>query len=299
MRKILITGGTVFVSRFIAEHYVSKGDDVYVLNRNTRPQPQGTTLIEADRHALGEILRPYRFDLVIDTAYTAQDVDLLLDGLSGFGDYVLISSGAVYPESAPLPFTEETALEVNKYWDKYGLNKIAAEAALERRAPGAYILRPPYIYGPMNNVYREAFVFDCARLGRKFYLPKDGGQKLQFFHVRDLCRFIDVLLEKKPERHIFNVGNREMVSIREWAELCYKIVDRPAEFVNVYEDIDQRKYFSFYDYEYRLDVTRQYELMSDITDLETGLKEAWDWYRENEDKVNKKPYMEYIDNRLS
>lgn len=299
MRKILITGGTVFVSRFIAEHYVSKGDDVYVLNRNTRPQPQGTTLIEADRHALGEILRPYRFDLVIDTAYTAQDVDLLLDGLSGFGDYVLISSGAVYPESAPLPFTEETALEVNKYWDKYGLNKIAAEAALERRAPGAYILRPPYIYGPMNNVYREAFVFDCARLGRKFYLPKDGGQKLQFFHVRDLCRFIDVLLEKKPERHIFNVGNREMVSIREWVELCYKIVGRPAEFVNVYEDIDQRKYFSFYDYEYRLDVTRQYELMSDITDLETGLKEAWDWYRENGDKVNKKPYMEYIDNRLS
>ena len=31
MRKILVTGGTVFVSRFIAEYYVAKGDEVYVL----------------------------------------------------------------------------------------------------------------------------------------------------------------------------------------------------------------------------------------------------------------------------
>lgn len=26
MRKILVTGGTVFVSRFIAEHYLAKAD---------------------------------------------------------------------------------------------------------------------------------------------------------------------------------------------------------------------------------------------------------------------------------
>ena len=48
MRKILVTGGTVFVSRFIAEHYVAKGDEVYVLNRNTRPQSAAVKLIQAD-----------------------------------------------------------------------------------------------------------------------------------------------------------------------------------------------------------------------------------------------------------
>ena len=57
----------------------------------------------------------------------------------------------------------------------------------------AYILRPPYLYGPMNNVYREAFVFDCALADRKFYLPKDGSMKLQFFHVKDLCRLMEVI----------------------------------------------------------------------------------------------------------
>ena len=34
MRKLLVTGGTVFVSRYVAEYYAKKGDEVYVLNRN-------------------------------------------------------------------------------------------------------------------------------------------------------------------------------------------------------------------------------------------------------------------------
>ena len=68
MKKILVTGGTVFVSRYIAEYYVQKGDEVYVLNRNTKEQSEGVTLIEADRHNLLDILKGYSFDVVIDTA---------------------------------------------------------------------------------------------------------------------------------------------------------------------------------------------------------------------------------------
>lgn len=298
MKKILVTGGTVFVSRYIAEYYMKKGWEVYVLNRNSREQSEGVKLIQADRHDLGETLREQVFDVVIDTAYTAQDVDLLLDALGGCGDYILISSSAVYPETAPQPFTEDTALAVNRYWGIYGTNKAEAEAALRKRVPGAYILRPPYLYGPMNNVYREAFVFDCALADRKFYLPGEGEMKLQFFHVDDLCRFVDVLLEKKPEQHIFNVGNREAVTVREWVELCYQAAGKQAAFGNVYRDIEQRAYFCFYDYEYCLDVSAQYAWMPDTKLLGEGLREAFDWYRNNADKVNKKPMMEYIDNNL-
>lgn len=296
--KILVTGGTVFVSRYMAEYYSGKGHEVYVLNRNTRPQPPNTTLIQADRHDLENILRPYSFDLVIDTAYTARDVNTLLDALSSVSDYILISSSAVYPETAPQPFAEESPTGPNRYWGKYGTDKIEAETALLKRVPGAYVLRPPYLYGPMNNVYREAFVFDCASLGRKFYLPGDGSQRLQFFHIRDLCRFAEVLLLKRPGRHIFNVGNRDAVSVREWAELCYRVLGKEPEFVNVRGDVEQRNYFCFYDYEYMLDVTEQYVLMDSVTDLEEGLREAWEWYRKKGDKVNRKQYFEYIDRNL-
>ena len=248
MKKLLITGGTVFVSRYIAEYYAAKGYEVYALNRNTKPQSEGVKLIQADRHALGEELHGHHFDVVVDTAYTANDVELLLDALESYDKYILISSSAVYPESGSQPFTEEAELGANKYWGKYGTDKIEAEAALLDRVPGAYILRPPYLYGQMNNVYREAFVFDCALKDRKFYLPRNGELKLQFFHVGDLCRFIDVIIDGRAEQHVFNVGNKETVSVREWVELCYRTAGKQAEFVNVFDDVEQRNYFKPNDY---------------------------------------------------
>lgn len=296
MAKILITGGTVFVSKYVAAYYVQKGDEVFVLNRNNRAQVDGVTLIEADRHNLGDALKGYHFDLVIDvTAYTADDIVDLLNGLGSFDDYIMISSSAVYPESNPRPFTEEQAVGANRFWGIYGTNKIAAEQTLFETVPHAYVLRPPYLYGPMNYVYREAFVFDCAIEKRKFYIPRDGQMGLQFFHVKDLCRMIDRIMEIKPQNHIFNVGNEDMISIRDWAALCYEIADIPFEIVNVYEDIEQRNYFSFYDYEYKLDVTKQKELLADTTDLKDGLREAFLWYQDHRNEVNKKDYFGYID----
>lgn len=298
MKKVLVTGGTVFVSRYIAEYYVAKGCEVYVLNRNTREQSKGVTLIQSDRHELGDKLSGYHFDLVIDTGYTAEDVETLLDALDSYDDYVLISSSAVYPEYEKQPFAESSKTDINKFWGIYGTNKIEAEKVLMDRNPNAYIVRPPYLYGPMNNVYREAFVFDCALADRKFYLPREGEMKLQFFHVEDLCRFIDILMQEKPSQHILNVGNKEVVSIREWVELCYRTVGKNAEFVNVYDDIEQRNYFSFYNYEYYLDITEQEKLMPETKPLEEGLKEAYEWYKDNGDKIIKKPYFEFIDNNL-
>ena len=122
--------------------------------------------------------------------------------------------------------------------------------------------------------------------------------KLQFFHINDLCRFIDIILDKKPSQHIFNVGNKEAVSIRDWVEMCYHVVGKEASFVNVYDDIEQRNYFSFYNYEYYLDVSMQYELMPDTKPMEQGLKEAFIWYKDNMDKVMKKPLLAYIDANL-
>ena len=295
MRKILVTGGTVFVSRYIAEYYVSQGEEVYVLNRNTKQQSEGVHLIAADRNRLKDELRHYYFDVVIDTAYTADEIRHLLHALGNYGDYIFISSSAVYPEYAPMPFCEESPLAENRYWKKYGTDKIEAEQYLMQNDPHAYILRPPYLYGPMNNVYREAFVFECALANRKFYIPKDGMMQLQFFHIHDLCRFIDILLEKHPHFHVFNVGNNQLISIADWVKLCYEVCHKEVQLVCVEDDIDPRKYFSFYDYEYALDVSRQNELMSHLTPLKQGLEQSLTWYLKNASLVNKKPLISYID----
>lgn len=292
MKNILVTGGTVFVSKYIAEYFAGQGNRVYVLNRNTRPQQENMILIEADRHNLGEKLKEYRFDVVLDvTAYTGSDIVSLYDALGDFEEYILISSSAVYPESSEQPFSEEQDVGANKFWGKYGTDKIDAERELRKRVPGAYILRPPYLYGPQNNVYREGFVFDCAMAKQDFYLPKDGEMRLQFFHVRDLCRFIDVILEKRPAEKTFNVGNASSVSVREWVQMCYEIVGSDCNYIPVHEEIEQREYFCFHDYEYFLDVSRQRELMPETKPLREGLMESYEWYRANQELVRKRPYF--------
>ena len=240
------------------------------------------------------------FDVVADiTAYDAQDIVDLYNALGTFGQYIMISSSAVYPEYGVLPFLEDSKTAENKFWGKYGIDKLEAEKALLERVKDAYILRPPYLYGPMNNVYREAFVFDCAKADRKFYLPKDGSMKLQFFHVRDLCRLMEVIINDNPSDHIFNVGNKDTISIKDWVSMCYACLGKVPTFVNVYNDIEQRKYFSFYQYEYCLDVQRQNKIYPNTIPLDTGLKEAVAWYLENETEVNKKPYFDYIDTNLA
>lgn len=299
MRNLLVTGGTVFVSRYVAEYFIKNGDRVYVLNRNSKPQPEGAVLIEADRNQLGDKLKNYHFDAVLDiTAYTGTDVESLVNALADIDRYILVSSSAVYPETLPQPFSEEQECGPNSIWGDYGTNKIEAEQYLQKNVPQAYILRPPYLYGPMQNLYREPFVFDCADAGRPFYVPKEGKMPLQFFHVEDLCRFIEILLEREPEKHIFNVGNKDIVDINEWVKLCYAAAGKELNLVSVDGSHAQRSYFCFHDYAYQLDVTGQCELMPDTKPLAEGLKESYAWYRNHRSQVKKRPYWEYIEEKI-
>lgn len=297
--KILVTGGTVFASRFTAEYFAQKGHSVYVLNRGNRPQSDGVTLIKADRHALSDTLKGQSFDAVIDVcAYNEADIRDLLDGLGEFGCFIMVSSSAVYPETLPRPFTESQTVGANSVWGRYGTDKIAAEKALTERVPEAYIIRPPYLYGRMNNLYREAFVFECAEKALPFYVPKDGELPLQFFDIEDMCRFTEILLDKRPERHVFNVGSPESVTVSEWVKKCYAVLGRTPEFIRVDGGVTQRSYFPFYDYDYGLDVSAMTELMPEVKPLEEGLRQSYEWFAANRELVVRKPLLEFIADNL-
>lgn len=299
MKKILVTGGTVFVSKYVAEYFAKKGNEVYVLNRNTRKQPEGTHLICTDRHNLGDVLKGYHFDAVLDvTSYNQEDVAHLLDGLAEFEQYIFISSSAVYPETLPQPFHEVQECGANSIWGTYGTDKLAAEKYLHSRVPGAYILRPPYLYGPMQNLYREPFVFDCANQDREFFVPKDGNMPLQFFYIEDLCHFMETLLEKQPAQRIFNVGNPETVTINEWVDLCYQAAGKTPELRCVHENHGQREYFCFHDYGYVLDVSAQQALMPETKPLLAGLRDSYQWYMAHEEDVPKRNYINFIEENL-
>ena len=297
--KILVTGGTVFVSRAMAEYFAAAGHEVCVLNRGSRVQSEGVRHLCHDRHEPGLNLRGEHFDAVVDViAYTARDVDALLNAVGDVPRCILISSSAVYPETLPQPFREDMPVGPNIHWGAYGTDKIAAEQHLLGRCPQAWIIRPPYLYGPGNEVYREAFVFECAEAERPFCLPGNGSMPLQFFHVRDLCRLTERILAEKPTQRVLNCGNPEPVSVREWVDMCYAAAGKKPCFVSVDGSVPQRSYFPFLNYAYELDIGAQMSLLPEVTPLADGLRESYAWFRDNRGLIRRKPLMKFIDEGL-
>lgn len=300
MRNILITGGTAFVSKYLASYFVNKNENVYVFNRNNNKQVNGVTLIKGDKSIECTQLKSYTFDLVIAVnIYNVKEMKNLINGLTNIKDFVFISSSAVYPETTPLPFKETDKIGFNSIWQQYGYDKCEAEKYLSKTIPQAYIIRPPYLYGKYKNLYREGFVFDCAMNNLPFYIPKDGKMLLQFFNVQDLCVFIDTLLIERPSDHIFNVGNTELININQYIEICYDIVGTKLKKIHVDATHNQRSYFPFYDYEYYLDVTKQSILLPKTISIYDGLKTSYDWYKKNQNKIHKKDYLKYINEYLT
>lgn len=150
--KMLVTGGTVFVSRRIAEFFCTSGNEVFVLNRNTRAQVPGVRLIQADRHSLvPESLSGYDFDAVIDVcAYREEDARILSSALGKnfSGEFIFISSSAVYPETNIQSFSENQQCGANSVWGDYGTNKILCEKYYSSVFPNTYIIRPPGLRPP-------------------------------------------------------------------------------------------------------------------------------------------------------
>ena len=76
--------------------------------------------------------------------------------------------------------------------------------------------------------------------------------------------------------------------------LCYNVLGEEPELIRVYDDIPQRSYFPFYDYEYRLDVTKMLELTPQLLPIQTGLQQSYEWWRLHQDAVIHKPLLDFI-----
>ena len=60
MKKILVTGGTTFVSKYVAEYFVNVGYEVFVLNRNSKPQvPHSFITIVNSSEIIGKGFRSF------------------------------------------------------------------------------------------------------------------------------------------------------------------------------------------------------------------------------------------------
>ena len=241
--RVLIAGGTEFISLHLLQSLRRDGHEVVVLNRGRNPGrlPAGVRTIVADRldhAALGKALAGERVDALVDVTYaptTGADVDAMLEALAGrVGHALFVSIGRVYDHAQPIPFDEDTPR--NLYWGEYAKNKIAGEDALLRRHREAglpvTIVRPTHVYGPLNTRNNETFFFDRLVRGRPVLLPDAGGWLRQFGHVEDLADAMAAMLGVPAAfGQSYNVSGEEAITQAGFAELIADVMKRPLTLV--------------------------------------------------------------------
>ena len=199
--RILLIGGSGFVSGTLARTAADLGHEVQAVTRGLRPLPAGVAGLTVDRsdrdafaRTLGEV--PGEWDLVVDCigfqpADAEQDVRVFRDRAAHL---VFISTDFVFsPSHRSFPQAEESEHYLT---EGYGGNKRACEHTLEAADLGGTrwtIVRPCHIYGPgsllgcLPRHGRDPDLLDRIRRGETLRLVGGGHFLQQPILARDLA----------------------------------------------------------------------------------------------------------------
>lgn len=199
MTKVLVLGGTGWLSRLVAHRWVEQGADVTVLARGERPAPAGVELVRGDRSAPDGYARlaGRGWDEVVDISSTAAHVSSALATLGcRAGHWTFVSTVSVYAD-ASTPGADESADLAHAAGPQdeydYAREKVAAEQAVrEVLGDRAAIIRPGLIVGAGDPSDRFGYwVSRFALAGSEPVLvPRADGAMAQVVDVEDLASFV-------------------------------------------------------------------------------------------------------------
>jgi nucleoside-diphosphate-sugar epimerase len=208
--KLLLLGGSGFVSGRVLRFSLEAGHEVIAVTRGTTPLPPhaGFLHIQADRNDdnLSWIANEHDIDAVLDVicqtpAHAVQAVDLARNCKR----LVMVSSDYAYdPRHRPLNMAE-TVAQFSDFDDYGGRKRQAEQVLLDGFAEGRTlptILRPPHIYGPGSNPGtipqhgRRPHLLDDIKAGKTLNLLHGGLGLIQPIHADDFARLILAVVEK-------------------------------------------------------------------------------------------------------
>lgn len=213
--RLLVLGGTRFLSRETARQAVERGHEVACACRGeSGALPDGAAHVRWDRteDAPAEV-RDQRWDAVVDVARLPSHVRRAVAATPG-AHWVFVSTINVYdstdtpgtPETLDLvdPVTEDVDLAVDP--DAYGPMKVACEDLVTSGTASAVLVRPGLIVGPDDPSGR--FTYWPSRLADAgdVLAPGDPDDRVQVIDVRDLAAWLLDLAEARTTGAYDGVG---------------------------------------------------------------------------------------------
>ncbi len=297
--KVLIIGGSRFVGLHLTWELSRRGHNITVLNRGQTEAalPPCIDRIRCDRKdhaALKACLSGREFDAVFDIIpMVPDDTRSMVDILDGHtARFVHVSTASVYRASNAAPVKEDFPKVASMSEGEYGFNKQLCEQVLfeahSRTGFPAVAIRPGYIYGPHNNVYRESLFFDRVVKGRPVLVPGDGTHLAPFGYVDDLARLLVLCAEREEAvGEAFNFSGEFSVPMNDYVEAIFEAAGHRTEVVHFDPDclgLSSRDVFQVFPYLWRnsavFDISKAMYTLGyrEEVRLGEGLRRAFQWF---------------------
>lgn len=197
--RILVLGGSVFLSRAVAADAVARGHDVTCVTRGqSGAVPTGTRHVVWDRaDDVPADLAGEGFDAVVDVSRTPSHVR---KAVAAWPDahWVFVSTINVYADNAtPDPGTDGPLVEaidedqdLRENPEAYGPMKVSCERSVLDGAGRAMVVRPGLIVGPGDPTGRYGYWPERLAEGGRVLAPASPDDRVQIIDVRDLAEWI-------------------------------------------------------------------------------------------------------------
>src|SRR5579859_419640 len=239
--KLLIIGGTGFLSSALVAESLAAGHEVTIVTRGRRtcasaPDVRQIIADRSDRPAFQSAVQGQEFDAVLDAiCFTPEQAQQDIDCFAGrAGRLVMISTDFVYSVGPhPLPIPEEASRDAPT---DYGRNKAKAEDVLFGATENlpVTVLRPPHIVGAGGLLGtgslqgRDPALPARLRRGEPIVLLDGGALLIQPADRCDIARAsLAVLQTPNTIARAYNVAGPEAVTTRRYYEIIAEALEVP------------------------------------------------------------------------
>ena len=205
--KLLVLGGTLFLSRAVAAEAVARGHDVTCAARGRSGEvPEGAHLVVLDREDPDWDALSGEWDAVVDVARSPRWVREALEQLADrVPHWIFVSTISVYSDTTTRWGTPETLPLLEAVHDEvdhdtpeaYGAAKVACEELVRERATHALVVRPGLIVGPGDPTGRFSYWPERLAEGGDVLAPDSPERDTQVIDVRDLAAWLVTCAEQR------------------------------------------------------------------------------------------------------
>jgi CDP-glucose 4,6-dehydratase len=306
-KNILVTGGAGFIGSNLVDRLVKDGHRMVVIDDLSSGRKENLNKkakfykVDVRDKKIFQIFKKENPEIVFHLAarpivervyqnpFEAMEINIMgtvkiLEASRLKGDLksiVIVSSDKAYGETKELPYKEETPLlGDHPYEASKASADLMAQAYCRTYGLPIVVTRFSNVFGPRDIYFNRIMpgIFESIIKNQELLIRSDGKMIREYTHVQDIVNGCIKLVENadKTKGEVFNFGSKNIFGVIELIKKIEEILNVKINYkiLNIAKNETPEQY---------LDWTKAKEMLGwqPKTSLEKGIKESFNWYRNN------------------